>query len=373
MPMKGYKMRPHQEIRVLIVEDDYLVSEMIRGLLDELGYRVVGEAENGHEAIELNQTLQPDVILMDLEMPGMGGLTAANQITVNQPTPIVVLTAYETPDLIDEASQAGVGAYLVKPPNGQEIERAITIALARFEDLRQLHNLNRRLQSYNEELNAFAHTVAHDLQSQLGLITGFADLLLSSEAELPVEVIQECVESIASNAYKMSNIIDELLLLASVRQQEVKLTPLDMQVIVHESLQRLRFTQAEYDGEIIAPSTWPAVMGYGPWVEEVWFNYMSNALKYGGTPPQVILGASPADKGCVRFWVRDNGNGLSKVDQNRLFTPFTQLDQVRTKGHGLGLSIVWRIIEKLGGNVGVESSPGEGSTFWFTLPGVKEE
>ncbi|MFO7536902.1 MAG: hybrid sensor histidine kinase/response regulator [Chloroflexota bacterium] len=366
-------MRPHKDIRILIAEDDFLVSEMIRGLLEESGYQVVGEAENGREAITLNQTLQPDVILMDLEMPEMGGLAAATHITANQPTPIVVLTAYETPDLVHEASQAGVGAYLVKPPNSQEIERAITIALARFKDLQQLHHLNQRLQSYNEELNAFAHTVAHDLQSQLSLITGFSDLLLSRDLELPPEVVQECVHSISQNAYKMSSIIDELLLLASVRQQEVKLKPLNMKVIVHEALQRLRYTQAEFDGEITTPSNWPTVLGYGPWVEEVWFNYVSNGLKYGGSPPEVTLGASPVEAGYVRFWVRDNGRGLSEAEQSRLFTPFTQLEQARAKGHGLGLSIVWRIIDKLKGKVGVESSPGSGSTFWFTLPAVPEE
>jgi two-component system, sensor histidine kinase and response regulator len=366
--MKEYKATPHQAIRVLIVEDDFLVSEMVRGLLEESGYQVVGEAENGRQAIELNQSLQPDVILMDLEMADMGGLEAANHITANQPTPIVVLTAYETPDLIDEASQAGVGAYLVKPPNGQEIERAITIALARFEDLRQLRQLNQRLQSYNEELNAFAHTVAHDLQNQLSLIAGFSDLLLDESLALPSETRQEYLLSIARNADKMSSIIHELLLLASVRQHEVKPTPIDMQAIVFEALQRLHYMQAEYEAEINVPSEWPAVLGYGPWVEEVWFNYVSNALKYGGTPPEVTMGASPADGNYVCFWVRDNGPGLSAADQERLFIPFTQLGQIRTKGHGLGLSIVWRIIEKLNGAVGVESSPGAGSTFWFTLP-----
>lgn len=364
-------MKRHQNIRVLIVEDDFLVSEMIRGLLDELGYQVVGEAENGREAIKLNQTLQPDVILMDLEMPEMGGLEAATQITANNPTPIVVLTAYETPDLVDEAGTAGVGAYLVKPPNGQEIERAITIALARFKDLRQLQYLNEQLQINNEELNAFAHTVAHDLQNQLGLIAGFADLLLDARGKLPAD-INEYIRSIAKNAYKMSSIIDELLLLSSVRQHEVKLVPIEMEAIVYEALQRLHYMQVEYKGEITTPSEWPAVMGYGPWVEEIWFNYISNALKYGGTPPQVKLGASPTESGYIRFWVHDNGPGLSEADQSRLFIPFNQLQQTRTKGHGLGLSIVRRIIEKLGGEAGVESHIGEGSTFWFTLPAVSE-
>jgi two-component system, sensor histidine kinase and response regulator len=361
-------MNRHHNIRVLIVEDDYLVSEMIRGLIDELGYQVAGEAENGRDAIKLNQQLKPDVILMDLEMPGMNGLEAARNIATNQPTPIVVLTAYETPDLVEEASRAGVGAYLVKPPQGAEIERAITIALARFEDLRRLNHLNQQLKIYNEDLNAFAHTVAHDLQSQLSLVSGFADLLLDERAMLPDETKKDYIQAIAKNAYKMSSIIDELLILANIRQNEVNLAPLDMNMVVYEAIQRLRYMQLEYGGNIIQPAEWPLALGHGPWVEELWFNYISNALKYGGVPPQVTLGASSAEAGFIRFWVQDNGEGVSQADQARLFTPFTQLSQTRTKGHGLGLSIVRRIADKLGGRVGVESVPGQGSLFWFTLP-----
>lgn len=110
-------------------------------------------------------------------------------------------------------------------------------------------------------------------------------------------------------------------------------------------------------------------MGYSPWVEEVWVNYLSNALKYGGQPPRIELGATEQE-GMVRFWVRDYGPGIAPEDQTRLFTPFTRLDQVTTKGHGLGLSVVQRIMDKLDGRAGVESDgvPGEGSLFYFELP-----
>jgi two-component system, sensor histidine kinase and response regulator len=83
-------------------------------------------------------------------------------------------------------------------------------------------------------------------------------------------------------------------------------------------------------------------------VEEVWVNYLSNAIKYGGNPPRIELGADQLPDNHIRFWVRDNGPGLSPDDQQRLFTPFTQLNQVMVRGHGLGLSIVQRIVHKLG-------------------------
>ena len=169
----------------------------------------------------------------------------------------------------------------------------------------------------------------------------------------------------------MNNIIEELMLLAGVRNQSVVPQPLDMAAIVTEALQRLEYLIRDSHAEVHVASTWPIALGYGPWVEEVWVNYVSNALKYGGQtdkPPCVELGATPLDDGFVQFWVRDSGRGLSSEDQARLFMQFERLDQARATGHGLGLSIVKRIVGKLGGQVSVSSEIGVGSQFSFTLP-----
>ncbi len=139
-----------KEIQVLIVEDDPLVGKMIEGLLEEIGYTVAGTAIDGLQAIEMTQSLRPDVILMDLEMPNMDGIEATQRIYESYPTPVVVLTAYETPELVEGASAAGVGAYLVKPSNAREMERAIAIAMARFDDLMELRRLNAELEAGNE-------------------------------------------------------------------------------------------------------------------------------------------------------------------------------------------------------------------------------
>jgi signal transduction histidine kinase len=167
----------------------------------------------------------------------------------------------------------------------------------------------------------------------------------------------------------MNNIIDELLLMAGLRKAEVELDHLDMASVVDEALGRLAYTIEERQAQIALPESWPLALGCGPWVEEVWGNYLSNALKYGGRPPRVELGGEEQADGMVRFWVRDNGPGLTPEEQERLFKSFERLDRMRAKGHGLGLSIVWRIVEKLGGEVGVESEVGRGSVFWFTLRG----
>jgi len=167
----------------------------------------------------------------------------------------------------------------------------------------------------------------------------------------------------------MADIINALLLLASARSQEVQMKAFDMTEVVTGVQQRLAHMIEEYQGEIITPTTWPTAQGYAPWIEEVWTNYITNGLKYGGKPPRLELGATANEEnGYIRFWVRDNGPGLTEEEQSHLFVPFTRISQVRIEGHGLGLSIVQRIVEKCRGQVGVESQEGYGSTFYFTLP-----
>jgi signal transduction histidine kinase len=184
------------------------------------------------------------------------------------------------------------------------------------------------------------------------------------------------MSSVARNAHKMSIIIDELLLLSSVRgMEEIERHPLEMGRIVAEARGRLLHLIEEHNGVIILPDKWPLALGYAPWIEEVWTNYINNAINYGGRPPRVELGATEQADGTVRFWVRDNGPGLSPEEQARLFTPFERLHEAKIKGHGLGLSIVQRIVHKLGGQVGVESEgiAGRGSTFYFVLPAIAEQ
>jgi two-component system sensor histidine kinase/response regulator len=195
-------------------------------------------------------------------------------------------------------------------------------------------------------------------------------VLAEEYASLPETELRKHLSTIARTSQKMGNIVEELLLLAGIRKTDVELEPLDMAEILAEVNKRLAHMIEEYQAKLVLPGAWPKAFGYAPWVEEIWVNYLSNAIKYGGRPPRVELGATTQADGMVRFWVRDNGPGLSQAEQSRLFVPFTKLAQVRVEGFGLGLSIVRRIVDKLGGQVGVESEgvPGRGSTFSFTLP-----
>jgi len=232
------------------------------------------------------------------------------------------------------------------------------------------------LEILNEQLNAFAHTVAHDIKDPLGGVVALSTLLREYFEELSPDAIAEYLDLITNNTMRLASIVDALLLLASVRQLEsINTEMLNMALIVANVKKRLSMLIDERQAVFVTPESWPEIRSYGPWVEEVWTNYISNAIKYGGTPPQIELGFSLHEAGnskldaasSVRFWVRDNGIGLDVDQQVQLFNKFTRLRDTEP-GHGLGLSIARNIVEKLGGEVGVESEVGQGSTFWFTLP-----
>ncbi len=147
-------MKDRKSLRVLVVEDEATINELICNRVRELGHEVIGRAFDEPQAVQLARELCPDVVLLDLRMtdPRTGhddrdaGLNAARAIQEQRPTPIVVLTAHEAPELLQRASEVGAGAYLLKPPDTPELERSITIAVARFNDLQEVRRLNAELE-----------------------------------------------------------------------------------------------------------------------------------------------------------------------------------------------------------------------------------
>jgi two-component system, sensor histidine kinase and response regulator len=223
------------------------------------------------------------------------------------------------------------------------------------------------LQSRNDDLAAFAHTVAHDLKDPLAVILATSDAIVHI-TDLTDEELRVYLQQIDSTAHRMNDMIDNLLLLSELNETEAPIETLDMCEIVERIQARLGYLIRQRQAQISAPQGWPKALGYGPWIEEVWANFISNAIKYGGKPPQLELGAARRPDGTIMFWVRDNGQGLSLEAQANLFRPFSQAGPVHTPGHGLGLWIARRIVQKLGGEVGVETEMGHGSLFFFTLP-----
>lgn len=243
-----------------------------------------------------------------------------------------------------------------------------------------LEILNDQLTQQNDELDAFAHTVAHDLKTPLGVIYGYTGLLheeineasFAPHTAVEPDELLDVTSRIAHSSKVASNIVDELLLLARIRREAVQLEPVNMAEVVEVALIRLDLLFKQTEAEIMMPPSWPTAVGYAPWLVEVWVNYLSNALKYGGQPCQISLGADRLeDTEELLFWIQDNGAGLSEAQSKQLFREFTRL-HAKTEGHGLGLTIVARIINKLNGRVGVESEHGRGSRFYFVLPASSE-
>ncbi len=379
---------PARPLDILIVDDTPANLRLLAQLLTEHGYKVRAVL-NGQRAIEAAEAQVPDLILLDVMMPELDGYAVCQRLKSLPATcdvPVIFISALGEADDKVRAFIAGGVDYVTKPFEPREVLARVQTHLMLRRLTRQLEIVNAdqaeqlaELEARNEELDAFAHTVAHDIKSPMAVISGYTDLLLEAFDDLPPDKRTEALHSISRGTQKIVNIVDELLLLAGVRKTEVQLAPVNMARVIREAWQRVEYTLAEYQAEAIVPATWPTVLGYEPWIEEVWVNYLTNACKYGGQPPHIQLGVdpqgfqNPEGLRLVRFWVRDNGKGLSPEDQARLFTPFTRLDQARARGHGLGLSIVRRIVEKQGGQVGVTSSgvSGEGCTFYFTLPTAK--
>ena len=270
---------------------------------------------------------------------------------------LIAMNGYKQPDFTEQDKELMMA-----------MSNQVALALENVRLYEAEQQRKHELQAQNEELDAFAHTVAHDLKTPLGVLMGFAEMLVIDTVDAD-KMIRKQAGHIYQSGRKMVNIIDELLLLSQVRKADLEVKPVTMAPVIEEALARLKNLIDKHQVQIIQPEKWPLTLGYDSWIEEIWINYISNAIKYGGKPAVIQLGYQTLPDDRVRFEVTDNGRGMTEDEQTRLFRPFERLEQLgKIEGHGLGLSIVHRIVEKLGGQVGVQSQVGSGSTFYFTLP-----
>lgn len=249
-------------------------------------------------------------------------------------------------------------------------ERVAALEPLESEHLRTGDALRQRtadLLASHKKLDTFTRTLSSDLREPLGLVVSFAQMLEKDYAALSDEELHHYLQAIAQRGREIVDVVDRLLAIPTGPTKEIEegTGPLDMAGIVIGVMERLTYMVDEYQAKVVQPESWPVALGHGPWIEEVWANLISNAIKYGGRPPHVELGATEQEDGTVRFWVRDNGNGLAPEEQVRLLA---RSDQSPATEYGLGLMLVQRIMRKTGGQVGVESEVGQGSVFFFTLP-----
>jgi len=352
---------------LLIVDDLPANLSVLSEYLTEKGFKVL-VANDGESGIEKAQYANPDLILLDVMMPGISGFDACEKLKSLEKTkniPIIFMTSLSDTPYTIKAFELGAVDYVTKPIVQEEVFVRVRAQI-------QLCHLQRDLQLKNLELEAFSRTVAHDLKTPLSHIIGYSEELLDTlESQLDERSCQ-FLNSIFKAGNRMTKIINELLMLARTTKEDVETSVLDMHLIVTQAIQRTQ-RDCEVNGcAIEVAKDWPEVVGYASWVEQIWVNYLSNALKYGGDPPHISVGFDKLQDS-YKFWVRDNGQGMDKAQCAKIFTPFTRLQQNQAEGHGLGLSIVQSITEKLNGEVGVESVVGQGSVFYFTLPMLEED
>ena len=239
-------------------------------------------------------------------------------------------------------------------------------------DISLRKQVEQELKERNEALDAFAHTVAHELNDALTSLMGMSSFLAEDNTNITKKELDKSLKDIAHSSSKMSIIVTELLRLANIRKKEVKPVPLDMKTIVAETMNRLNEMIKENRAEILLPDSFIPALGHAPWVEEVWYNYICNAIKYGGQPPRIEIGSNTCQNDYVQFWIKDNGKGFPPSKKKDIFSQSRYLDQHHLHGHGFGLSIVKQIVEKLNGQVDVNSEIGKGSVFSFILPKAKK-
>jgi PAS domain S-box-containing protein len=241
------------------------------------------------------------------------------------------------------------------------------LGLAFITDISARKMAETKLNKKNQQLDEFAAIVAHDLNSDVSTIVGLSEMLIDSEDDFSDDERREYLQHIATGGRKLSAIIRELLLFARMEKGECESRSLEMEAVIAPAKERLKQQIADAAASIRIDVSSHAAMGYAPWLEEVWFNYISNALKYGGTPPRIEIG-SRQENDMVVFWIKDNGPGIAPEDIELVFADDNDARKKIVKGNGIGLTIVKRIMEQLSGKAWVSSVPGEGSVFYLSLP-----
>ncbi len=221
-----------------------------------------------------------------------------------------------------------------------------------------------RLTSVYEDLDASAYTVAHDLKRSLSLILGFSELLLREYNTVPREELLRCLQMIVESGRKMNRIVDELMLLIHVRDEESPgIAVLEMGDVVAEAAGRLSYIIQRKQARFSAPEHWPEALGYAPWVEEVWFAFMVEALQFDVKPLHIEAGGRAEQDGTGRFWIRIAGADFTPEQETHLSQAY----------HSFQSGLVQPIMGKLGGQFGVVREAGQACEFYFTLPGKESK
>lgn len=269
----------------------------------------------------------------------------------------------------DEPGELGrlARAIDVMAENIGERERSLAAARGSLEE--QVKERTRELEETNKELETFGYSVSHDLRAPLRAIDGFSQILLNEHAENLTPEGKRLLMVVVKNTQQMSHLIENLLTFARLGRQDPHASPVDMAGLAREITDELLVAERHRRTSVEIAALAPAV-GDPAMIQQIWINLLSNALKFTSNTANVFISVgSKTGEGQNTYWIKDNGVGFDPKYAHRLFQVFQRLhSSSEFEGTGVGLAIVQRIVQKHGGRVWAESLPGEGATFYFTLP-----
>ncbi len=371
--------------RILVIDDEPGIREGCKRALTPQGF-IVDVAQNGLEGLEKIKADGYDVILLDIMMPGVGGIELLSLIREHDPHAVcIIITGYGTVQLAVSAIKRGAYDFLTKPFTVDDLLLAVTHGLehrrllleeqrlkALEAETQQLAYEKRKLEEVEKAKAAFIRLVTHELQAPIAAIQGYLQLILDGYVE--PEKQRELLEKASARAQEQMALIGDLLTLSKLRdaRQREKATDVRLDELLREVLEPFQ-TQAAEKGVLLRANIEgeiPPVRGIPGEFKSLWTNLISNAIKYTPSGGSVAVSLR-MDDGKIIGRVSDTGIGIPPEARDRLFTEFFRADNAKAlalRGTGLGLVIVKQAIENAGGQIWVESELGRGTTFTFTIP-----
>ena len=359
--------------RILVVEDEFILSQGIQRILIDLGFEIADAAFDGYEAIEKAKNCHPDLILMDIELNSqLDGIETAEIITRLIDIPVIYLTAYSDEKTLSRAKLTRPFGYINKPFNENDLRTAIEVAIYGHHIESELKKLNKRLKDEIAAKDKFFSIIAHDLKSTFMTLYSGAQILLNIneyDAETITQVSKELYLSI-DNQYKL---LENLLTWARFQMGKIEYIneELDLFLNIGATIDLLKEQAKKKRIAInnkVKENTF--VIGDCNVLNTVLRNLISNAIKFTGRGGMIEISTN-AKNDDVEITIKDNGQGIERDKLALLFNVDSRYHQKGTegeKGTGLGLIVCKEFIEKSGGKIWVESEKGVGSKFTFTMP-----
>ena len=370
--------------RILIVDDDPVVASLMRATLENDGFCVI-EASNGVQGCELYERYRPDLLLVDVVMPGMDGYELCRELRRRPQSayvPIVVVTSLDDVPSIARAYDAGATDFIPKPINWLVLNqrvRYILRASRAFEELRRnqerLIAAKEAAEEANRSKSAFLANMSHELRTPLNAIIGFSGMMSDRMFGPLSDRYAEYASLIGDSGRHLLAIINDILDVAKADADRLVVDeePVDIGRVVALS-SRIVEDMAEKAGVTyrsdIEPNL-PPVLGDGAKLTQVLVNLLSNGIKFTPRGGDVGLSITRSPDGGIRLEVADTGIGMTAEQIPIALSPFGQVETGLNRkydGVGLGLPLTKRLIELHGGTIDIDSEIGRGTTVVINLP-----